>query len=84
MVEQQAPPAAVEAPQAAAVPDYAPYAEPEVFRCQDSRNQPAWAWRCWGSAHCKGWVGIDLYSEEAARSELDRHLAEEHKESPRG
>jgi hypothetical protein len=60
--------------------DYAPYAEPEVVQAQDSHNRPAWAWRCWGSATCEGWVGIDLYSEDAARAELARHIADEHKE----
>jgi len=60
--------------------DQQTYWPPDVVRCQDSQNRPAWAWRCWGSATCEGGVGIDLYSEEAARAELARHIADEHQE----
>jgi hypothetical protein len=38
----------------------------------------SWHWRCWGTYHCDGWVGVDLGSRNAAQREADRHVREQH------
>lgn len=37
-----------------------------------------YAWRCNGGQGCEGWVGLGLSSEEAAWSEFQRHVSDEH------
>lgn len=31
-----------------------------------------WTWRCWGSDTCAGGLGVNLFSEDAARNEASR------------
>lgn len=37
-----------------------------------------WAWRCWGTDGCDGWVSLDHSSPAAARRAYDRHAKAEH------
>ncbi len=39
-------------------------------------GRPLWAWRCWGCGGCDGQLGTGHDTEESARAELSRHLAE--------
>ena len=40
----------------------------------------SWTWRCNGAPGCQGWVGLELFSEAAARREYQRHADREHGE----
>jgi predicted aminopeptidase len=42
------------------------------------RGQQLWAFRCWGTDRCDGWLGLGHHSENSANRERDRHIAEEH------
>jgi hypothetical protein len=46
------------------------------YRTDDGRD--AWAWCCLGTDGCDGRLGLNGCSEEAARRELGRHIAEDH------
>ncbi|MFC7817590.1 hypothetical protein ACFUTR_23450 [Streptomyces sp. NPDC057367] len=41
-----------------------------------------WAFRCWGTATCDGWLGLGHHTETSALLERERHVAEEHGEQP--
>lgn len=45
---------------------------------RNDRGESAWAFRCWGTATCDGWLSLDHYSQESAERARDRHVAEEH------
>ncbi|MBT2508841.1 hypothetical protein J7I98_23725 [Streptomyces sp. ISL-98] len=49
-----------------------------INQYRHDHGHQAWAWRCWGDDSCFGWVGLDHRSEDAARREAARHLAEDH------
>jgi hypothetical protein len=57
------------------------YEPPQLFTHIDDHGKQMWGWRCWGDLNCEGWVGRDLHSQEAANREMDRHIADEHKEA---
>lgn len=46
---------------------------------RDDQNQPRWAFRCWGTDHCDGWLGLGHFSEAGAARERDRHVVEAHR-----
>ncbi|GAA3384418.1 hypothetical protein [Streptomyces racemochromogenes] len=52
-----------------------------TYRTDD--NRPAWAWRCWGSGDCDGWLHLDCGSEQRAQRLAERHLADHHSECDR-
>ncbi|MGK9463957.1 hypothetical protein ACSLFT_28585 [Streptomyces sp. G6] len=41
-----------------------------------------WAFRCWGTETCDGWLGLGHHTETSAMLERERHVAEEHGEQP--
>lgn len=41
-----------------------------------------WAFRCWGTDTCDGWLGLGHHTETSALLERERHVAEEHGEQP--
>ena len=45
---------------------------------RDERNRPRWAFRCWGTDTCDGWLGLGHHTEASALIERDRHVAEAH------
>jgi hypothetical protein len=38
----------------------------------------SWAWRCWGTDTCDGWLSFDHGSAAAARRAYDRHVRHKH------
>ena len=51
-----------------------PFEGAEIGITQDGQ----FAWRCDGGQGCEGWVGLGLPTEEAAWSEFQRHVSDEH------
>lgn len=47
---------------------------------RNDQNQPRWAFRCWGTDACDGWLSLELSSERWAEVVRDRHIAEAHPE----
>jgi hypothetical protein len=43
-------------------------------------NQPRWAFRCWGTDTCDGWLSLELTSERWAEVVRERHISEAHPE----
>ncbi|WCN06032.1 hypothetical protein [Streptomyces sp. M92] len=41
-----------------------------------------WAFRCWGTDTCDGWLGLGHRTETSALLERERHVADEHGEQP--
>jgi hypothetical protein len=37
-----------------------------------------WAFRCWGTEACDGWLGLGHHTQSSALLERERHVAEEH------
>ncbi|MEU0207383.1 hypothetical protein [Streptomyces canus] len=59
----------------------APFTPDGVLAVQpyrDERNRPRWAFRCWGTDVCNGWLGLGHHREATALIERDRHVAEAH------
>ena len=42
------------------------------------RGRHLWAFRCWGTDTCDGWLSLGHTSERSARRSQDRHVTEEH------
>ena len=51
---------------------------PDIQLPEFGSSNGRWHWRCNGGQGCDGWVGVDLYSEDAAHREYARHFEEEH------
>lgn len=47
---------------------------------RNDQGKPAWAFRCWGTTTCAGWLSLDHASENSAEAARDRHLVEAHPE----
>lgn len=47
---------------------------------RNDQNQPRWAFRCWGTDACDGWLSLELSSERWAEVVRERHIAEAHPE----
>lgn len=45
------------------------------------RGRRLWAFRCWGTDTCDGWLGLGHHTQTSALLERERHVAEEHVES---
>ncbi|MGW0581135.1 hypothetical protein ACWD25_35500 [Streptomyces sp. NPDC002920] len=45
---------------------------------RDDQNRPRWAFRCWGTDTCDGWLSLDHTTEQWAARALTRHLEEAH------
>jgi hypothetical protein len=41
-------------------------------------SRDSWAWRCWGTDTCDGWLSLDHGSAAAARRAYDRHVRHKH------
>ncbi|MDX3759310.1 hypothetical protein [Streptomyces sp. AK02-04a] len=48
------------------------------------RGRHLWAFRCWGTDTCDGWLGLGHHTETSALLERERHVAEEHGEPAPG
>lgn len=44
------------------------------------RGRTLWAFRCWGTDTCDGWLGLGHHTQTSALLERERHVAEEHTE----
>jgi hypothetical protein len=44
------------------------------------RGRRLWAFRCWGTETCDGWLGLGHHTQTSALLERERHVAEEHGE----
>jgi hypothetical protein len=44
------------------------------------RGRRLWAFRCWGTETCDGWLGLGHHTQTAALAERERHVAEAHGE----
>jgi hypothetical protein len=42
------------------------------------RGRHLWAFRCWGTDTCDGWLGLGHHTQTSALTERERHVAEEH------
>lgn len=42
------------------------------------RGHRLWAFRCWGTDTCDGWLGLGHYTQTSALRERERHVAEDH------
>lgn len=42
------------------------------------RGRRLWAFRCWGTDTCDGWLGLGHHTQSSALIERERHVAEEH------
>jgi hypothetical protein len=42
------------------------------------RGRHLWAFRCWGTDTCDGWLGLGHHTQTSALLERERHVAEEH------
>ncbi len=42
------------------------------------RGRRLWAFRCWGTEGCDGWLGLGHHTQTSALSERERHVAEAH------
>ena len=51
---------------------------------RDERNRPRWAFRCWGTDTCDGWLGLGHHTETSAQAERERHVAEAHTDTESG
>ncbi|MGW1744534.1 hypothetical protein ACWCRD_02730 [Streptomyces sp. NPDC002092] len=47
---------------------------------RNDQNQQRWAFRCWGTDTCDGWLGLGHHTQTSALSEQERHVAEAHGE----
>jgi hypothetical protein len=45
------------------------------------RGRRLWAFRCWGTETCDGWLGLGHHTQTAALLERERHAREEHAEA---
>lgn len=52
----------------------------QPYRADDGTQK--WAFRCWGTDTCDGWLGLGHHTEASAQRERDRHVAEEHAPAP--
>lgn len=43
-------------------------------------REHVWAFRCWGTPTCDGWLSLDHSSQQSAERARDRHVAEQHSE----
>lgn len=46
------------------------------------RGRHLWAFRCWGTDTCDGWLGLGHHTQTSALLERERHVAEEHADGP--
>ena len=44
------------------------------------RGRTLWAFRCWGTDTCDGWLGLGHHTQTSAKLEQERHVAEAHAE----
>ena len=44
------------------------------------RGRRLWAFRCWGTDTCDGWLGLGHHTQSSALAERERHVAEAHVE----
>lgn len=44
------------------------------------RGRRLWAFRCWGTEACDGWLGLGHHTQTSALLERERHVTEEHPE----
>jgi hypothetical protein len=44
------------------------------------RGRRLWAFRCWGTDTCDGWLGLGHHTQTSALAERERHVAEAHNE----
>jgi hypothetical protein len=42
------------------------------------RGRTLWAFRCWGTDTCDGWLGLGHHTQSSALAERERHVAEAH------
>ena len=42
------------------------------------RGRHLWAFRCWGTDTCDGWLGLGHHTQTSALAERERHVAEAH------
>lgn len=42
------------------------------------RGRRLWAFRCWGTDTCEGWLGLGHHTQSSALIERERHVAEAH------
>jgi hypothetical protein len=45
------------------------------------RGRRLWAFRCWGTDTCDGWLGLEHPTQTSALAERERHVAEAHVET---
>ncbi|MEU5596633.1 hypothetical protein [Streptomyces sp. NPDC020298] len=48
----------------------------QPYRADDGSQK--WAFRCWGTDTCDGWLSLDHTSEQSAQRARDRHVAKDH------
>lgn len=49
------------------------------------RGRTLWAFRCWGTDTCDGWLGLGHHTQTSALAERERHVLKEHQEqAPEG
>jgi hypothetical protein len=51
-----------------------------TVRDYTERGRTLWAFRCWGTDTCDGWLGLGHPTQTSALAERERHVAEAHKE----
>lgn len=51
-----------------------------TVRDYTERGRTLWAFRCWGTDTCDGWLGLGHETQTSALAERERHVAEAHKE----
>jgi hypothetical protein len=52
----------------------------QPYRADDGTQK--WAFRCWGTDTCNGWLGLGHHTETSALRERDRHVADKHTQEP--
>lgn len=50
----------------------------DVSRYRHDHGHQAWAWRCWGTGDCDGWLSLDHFSQESADRSARKHLDNDH------
>ncbi|MGW2048617.1 hypothetical protein ACWCPF_26050 [Streptomyces sp. NPDC001858] len=64
----------------------APFDPEGAMKVQEyrERGRRLWAFRCWGTDTCDGWLGLGHYTQSSALLERERHVAEEHAAAAHG
>jgi hypothetical protein len=53
-----------------------------IVKPYTERGQKMWVFRCWGTDTCDGWLSLDHHSAQSAERARDRHVTEEHTDTP--